>query len=247
MRKRFAQEDGLARAVFLIVAVWAVMAVGLLTGTLVSAQQIDRKVVGITKSVSEIDDDTTSVELLMETRRVASAIDQAAKPLSGQLDQVAQAAGGIDQSAASIKGNVDSINAAVNSIDAHATSINTTVKAIDGKAGSIEQNAKGIDATAKSIAAPVGEINASAKGILGNFSAILDVARSIDRRLVDTTSKADGILAVARAIQGDLANIFRELGPGHGKPGVLTLHGHANSIDCSGNTLLVGPSTYCDK
>ena len=252
VRSRFSREDGLARACFLIVAVWAVGALVCLTGTLLRAQSIDRTVNAITHDVAGIHQDTQAVSLLQETRKTALAIEAAAKPLSGQLGQVAASAQGIDRSAGSIRNAVASIDGSVTSIQDRAGSINTTAKSIDGAAKSIAERAKAIDGTVTSIARPVGEINVSAKGIRGNFAAILDVGKSIDARLVSTTAKADQLVAIAQAITADLNNILEEVGRDHGTPRNLTIHGHANSIDCSAllqrpDGLPAEPSSYCDK
>lgn len=252
MGNRLLARLGLGPAIFLFVAVWAVAALVCLTGTLIRAQQIDKKVAVITSDVSGIDDDTEAVALIEETRKIASAIHQAAQPLPGQLGQVATSAEGINQSASAIAGSVSSIDGSVDSIGSRATSINETAHAIDAKAKSIEGKAKSIDGAVNTIGGHVGEINGSAKGILGNFSAILDTARSIDGRLVATTEKAQAILAIAESIRADTANIMGVVGSDYLVNDGNTIHGHANSIDCSSLVnrpvgVPAEPSTYCQQ
>jgi hypothetical protein len=244
---RFAQEDGLARGLFLGVALWAVIAVYLLTGTLISANKINSSVKVVTVDVGAIDRETEQVALLTDTRSLAKGILGSTTPLAGQLDQVAASAGKIDQSAASIRTHVGSIDGAVASIDNDAKSITGLAKSIRDRAASIDTNAAGISGTVKNIAASAGDINGTAKGIDGNFSAILGVAKSIDGRLVDATAKVEAILAIARNINADLTNILAHVGREHEQGGKLTIHGHANAIDCSSNPALVGRSEYCNK
>lgn len=252
MGNRVMARLGLGPAIFIFVALWAVVALVCLTGTLVRAQQIEKKVAFITHDVSGINDDTNAVALIVETRKIAKDIATAAKPLPGQLEQIAGSAGGIDHSASAIVGSVSSIDKSVDSIGAGASSINETAHAINTKASSIEGKAKSIDGAVNTIAGSVSGINGSAKGILGNFSAILDTARSIDGRLVATNEKAQAILAIVQSIKADTANILGVVGRDHKADGGNTIQGHANSIDCSSLLnrpvgLPAEPSTYCKQ
>src|SRR5690242_5784173 len=99
MRKpRFSDEAGLAGKILVGVIAWALGAVLLLTNTLVAAQQIDTRVDRITHTVGPIDHDLDSVALAIKTNDLAGQILTAAKPLSGQADQVIQATTSIDAS-----------------------------------------------------------------------------------------------------------------------------------------------------
>ena len=252
MGNRLLARLGLGPALFIFVALWAVVALVCLTGTLIRAQQIEKKVAFITHDVSEIDKDTTSVELVMETRKIAKEILVAAQPLPGQLDQIAGSAGRIDESASGIVGSVASIDSTVGSIGQRATSINGTAHSINEKATSIDGKAKSINGAVDTIGGYVGEINGSAKAILGNFSTILETARSIDGRLVATTDKANAVLAIAQAIQADTGNILTIVGQDIKVNGGNTVLGHANSIDCSSLVnrpigVPAEPSTYCQR
>src|SRR2546427_1792639 len=100
---RLTDERGLAGKVLVGVVAWALGAVLMLTSTLVSAQQIDNRVHRITTIVTPIDHNLDSVNLTIETNRIAQEILTAAKPLPGQLDQVL--ATKIPESAASIDRN----------------------------------------------------------------------------------------------------------------------------------------------
>lgn len=160
MRRLHTDEAGLAGTVLVIVIAWALAAVLMLTGTLIAARQIDDRVASITGSVSEIDDDLDLVELAGQVSDKAAAIDQAAAPLSGQLDQVIGAAGNIDTSARSILDTAGQINQTAGSINSTAGQIGSTVDSIHGHAG-------GILDTARSIEAGVAAINGRADTIIG--------------------------------------------------------------------------------
>lgn len=225
---RFAEEDGVSGvAVFLGIAVWAVLALVCLTATLVLAGSIDQKVKGITHSVGDIDLETKGVALLTETNAIADAILVAAKPLSGQLDQVSTSAKAIDQSAASIKGHVDKIDATAGSILTNATSINGIAKEINTKALAIDGKAKDINATASAILVNAQQINASARLI---FVPIPSLARSINARLSVANDQAEAILNAAKAIAADVKNVLAQVGT---ETKGNHIQGHANSIDCS--------------
>ena len=101
-RTRFRDEAGLAGKILVGVIAWALGAVLLLTNTLVAAQQIDTRVDRITHTVTPIDHNLDSVKLAAETNRIAGEILVAAKPLSGQADQIIQTTASIDGTAKAI-------------------------------------------------------------------------------------------------------------------------------------------------
>src|SRR5438094_7068122 len=111
--RRLTDARGLAGQILVGVIAWALVAVVMLTRTLVSAQQIDDRVFTIKNTVSPIDHNLDSVALAVKTNDIAGQILTAAKPLSGQLDQVVKSATSIDTSAASINGTAGSINQTV--------------------------------------------------------------------------------------------------------------------------------------
>jgi methyl-accepting chemotaxis protein len=235
---RLSEERGVAGIALVLVIAWALTAVFMLTNTLVSAQQIDHRVGVIVHEVSPIDNDLDAVKLAAETNRVAGEIRTAAQPLSGQLAQVVDAAGGIDRSVVSILDSAEGINGTVKEI-------NGTAKEINGTAGSINGTVKGIYGNAASI-------NDTVKSINGNGGQILEVVRSIKGGVVAINQRADAIIGLVKAIKADTANILAQVGPGHGSPSNASIHGHANSIDCSNLTGVPGVQTvprgtHCDR
>jgi methyl-accepting chemotaxis protein len=185
-------ERGLVGVVLTIVIVWALIAVVMLTRTLVAAQQIQSTVVGIKGSVNGANShlntgcnpgqanntcSSTALPVLTQTEALASQINDAAKPLTGQLGQVVTAA--------------NSINGTVSQILANATSINGTVHTIN--------------ASATSIGGSVNQIGASLSGV--NSDVI-----NIQQGIVAINAKADTIIAVVQGIKGDTATINGQAG-----------------------------------
>lgn len=261
-------ERGLAPALLVVIIAWALAAVLMLTGTILSAQRIEGNVGEITGSTSAIDNDLDSVRLAAKTTRISGDILTAAEPLVGQLDQVIVSARSIDRRANSILGTAESINGKAVAINDTVGRINQTAGAINQTAGAINANAGRINATAGSINANVtsilgraraiestaGSINASARSINGRVNGIAGSVNSINGRLGRTLNegrtidpgvaginiRANRAIRLVRPIRTDLNNILDEVGrppsaTGHrqrGGAGDLTVHGHANSIDC---------------
>lgn len=176
---RLAGEDGFAGKFLVGAIAWALGAVLMLSSTLVSAQQIDRRVDFIKHTVTPIDHDLDSVRLTGEIAAAAAQIDAAAKPLPGQLDQVIQATGSIDTSAKSILASSESINQTVLAIDGNARSINEHARSINGTVQSINGTSQGIEATVRSVLSNAESINGSARGINDSFAAVLGLTESI--------------------------------------------------------------------
>jgi hypothetical protein len=220
--RRFTDERGLAGKILVGVVAWALGAVLMLTSTLISAQQIDNRVARITTEVSPIDKDLDSVGLAVETNKIAQEILTAAKPLTGQADQIVQASASIDTSAKSIDSTVASIGSTVDSINKNATEINGNVLAINGTARAINGTAKEINATVKSIDRSVASINGTVHGISVNLADILAVAQTIrgDHQapasgfgigVAGINRRADAVIALVQGIKSDTANILADV------------------------------------
>lgn len=236
--RRLSDERGLAGKILVGVVAWALGAVLMLTSTLVSAQRIDDRVGVITAEVSPIDKDLDSVNLAVQTNAIAQQIQTAAKPLSGQLDQVL--ATKIVENAESIDGNVKSINATVNSIGAHAKAINGNVLSINGTVRAINGSAKNINASVRSIDGNVAAIGQTVNGISGNLAGVLDAATSIRGEHGDVQGfgtgvaainrRAEAVVALVNAIKTDTANILTF---------VVSIERSAKSIDSKAPKLLL--------
>jgi hypothetical protein len=234
-------QRGLAGTILVLVIAWALAAVLMLTGTLLAARDIDDRVDVITREVEPADSDLDAVRLAARTSRIADRILAAAKPLSGQLDEVLQAAGGIDRTA--------------NSILITARSINGTVASIHATVGSIHATVGSIESTVGSIGGHVGSIGRSVGGIHARARTILLTTRSIDAGVAGTNLRALAVTRLVRAIKRDTGSLLGDglahIGPEHGPNSDATLHGHANSIDCSDLVRTLGQArgarSYCGR
>ena len=211
-------EAGLAGKLLVGVVAWALGAVMLLTGTLVNAQQIDNRVERITHTVGPIDHDLDSVQLAIKTNETAQQILAAAKPLSGQADQIVQATASIDGSAKSINTVVGEIGQTVQGIDGNANAINATVRDINSTVKGINGTAKTISGTVNSIDGNVGSIGGAVRGIAASLDAVLETARGIrgdhavsegfGTGIAGINRRADAAIALVALIKGDSGNIL---------------------------------------
>jgi methyl-accepting chemotaxis protein len=218
-KRRLKSEVGLAGQILVGVVAWALAAVLMLTNTLISAQQIDSRVDRITHTVGPIDHDLDSVKLAAETNRIAGEILTAARPLSGQAQQIIDATAGIDTSAKSINSDVLQIGESVNGIDANARSINGNVTEINKTVKDINGTARTISGTVNQIDGNVTSIGGTVKGIDANLAAVLETVRSIrgDHAAPDSgfgsgiagiNRRADAAIALVQSIKADTANVL---------------------------------------
>lgn len=199
-------KPGTLPVVMLVVVVaWALFAVTMLTGTLLTAQQIDNRVGVINDEVGPIDEDLDSVVLAVETGRIAVEIEKSAKPLTGQFTQIVQIGDGIEASAVSINERTKAINTNAKSINSVVTSINSTV-------GEIGSNVGQIGASIGSVNSAVGEINSSVDGISGSFVGILGETRSIDPEAAGINIRAGVVTGIGREIKADTGAILPLVG-----------------------------------
>lgn len=233
MRVRLAEEHGFAGKFLVGAIAWALGAVLMLSSTLVSAQQIDRRVDVIKHTVTPIDQDLDSVRLTGEVAATAAQIDAAAKPLPGQLNQVIQATGTIDSSAKSILASSESINQTVHSIDGNARAINENSRSINGTVHSINGTSQAIEATVRSVLANAESINISSRGINDSFSGVLGLTESIKGpATVPEGGHGGGFAGSSRRALRVIANVANVRSDLDRVLGVLpSIINHANSID----------------
>ena len=211
-------KRGTLPVVMLVVIVaWALTAVSLLTGTLITAMRIDNRVGFVNAVVKPIDKDLDSVVLAVETGRIAGEINQAAQPLTGQFTQIVQIGDGIEASAVSISERAEEINANARSINGNVKSINSTAKAINSTATEINSTVTEINSTVGSIGSRLGSINAgvqsvevSVDGISGSFVEILDETRSIDVEAAGINLRTDTVIGLSRAIKANTEDILEQ-------------------------------------
>jgi methyl-accepting chemotaxis protein len=245
---------GLAGVALTFVIAWALIAVLLLTGTLVTTHQIDRDVHAfINPRLEHIGQHTANIPLAATTQRITGEIRRAAVPLTGELAGTLTAAKQIEASAKTIlaraqtiNGTVVSIHGRVLTIGSTVTSIASNVSAIGADVASIHASADGIYASVSSVGTDVTSILASARGIGAsvqqvhtNAEAILSTGRQIVPRVNGINARAVAVAGVVRTIDSGLASVLGLVG---------SIDGHANGINCSkllNTTLLGGPTTDC--
>lgn len=142
--RRSPRELGQAGIALIIVIAWALTAVVMLTRTLISAQQIDRRVDSITNSLAEVADETALVAELQKTEVTSAAILEAASPLTGMLGEVDVLAQNIDATTKRISPNATSIDQTVVSINGHVGNILATARSIDNTLVTATNQATGI-------------------------------------------------------------------------------------------------------
>ena len=200
-------ERGLAPALLVVVIAWALAAVLMLTGTILSAQRIEQTMPTIVGSTSQIDGDLDSIRLAARTSRISADILTTARPLAGQLDQVIVSARGIDRTARSILDRARAINGSVITINTTASSINTQVRSINTTAGAINANVSSILTTARGIESTAGAINRNARSINGRVRSINGRVNSINASVNSIDGRLAGTLAETRTIDPGVAGI----------------------------------------
>lgn len=207
-------ENGLVGLVLTIVIVWALIAVIMLTRTLVAAQQIDTTVKGIEGSVKSANShlntgcDTTkangcptdALPVLSQTEVIAAQINDAAKPLTGEAAQIITAAASINTTASAILANASAINGTVHAINSSATSIGASVNGIHSSLDGVNADVSNVQQAVAGINTRVNGINNTVLGIKSDTGAI--------------NGLAGGILVQAKGICADkLAVISIQLAP----------------------------------
>jgi len=166
-----------------------------------------------------------AVIMLTNTTLRASQIDQRVKKIRGEVGQVDTELTNVpklDQTAAT------------------AAEIDVATKNLSNQATDIVTAAQSIDRTVSSILSNATSINSSVGSINPTLSSIRGVVTQIDGGSLGSRTGVAGIntrvrdvrLAVA-GIKGDTGSVLAQVGVGHGGPGGLSIHGHANSIDCT--------------
>ena len=213
----------LPKVVLAIVGVWGALAGLMLIHTLLATKQLHRRVTAITHSVTDIDKDTRSVELMQETNRLSGELITASQPLPGALEAMRGVTAGL-------AGKVDSILAGSTTIQTNSEAIQDTVVAASATAADINGSVKGIGrslssilATLRSTQTAAGQINASTKGINAAVAQLLPVVRSIDAGIGSSNQGIAAAAVLVDILRADIGNILATM------PDIAK---HANSIDC---------------
>ncbi len=241
---------GLPQVILVITLAWALTAVLILTGTLINAREIDRRVVYINSQLAPINQNTGYIALAGKTNVIAGKI----------LAAVPTLAPGLQKTSADVK----SINTTVNQILATAKQINTKVVAIGATVNTIHGTVTGIGSTVSGIFSvvtnsitpklattgrDVTSIGNSVSSINGHVSSILASANAIKTGAEGINGRVDKIQGVVDAggnqIGPNLAAVNKLVGKSPTDP--TTINGHANDIDCSKLINLGGATKACGK
>ncbi|MGH9279085.1 MAG: hypothetical protein ACRD12_13395 [Acidimicrobiales bacterium] len=218
LRGRSGAERGVVGVNLVLVVSFALYAVIMLSSTTLSAKQIDDHVkvivteVGPGSNVSRLDE----TQKLNTIGKTAEDILAAARPLSGQAQQVIVAATSIDNTVSAIQANANEINATVHSINNTASALLPVVQTIHGD-GSDNVLTGGVDL-----------INRQA-GPGPNFSGLTNGADTI------SGPPANVVVGNISSDLGDANQVLGTAGLGGHQP-LQAVHAHVNSIDCSINT-----------
>ena len=202
-RRRGGEDEGGIVAINLVLFLgFALYAVVQLTRTTLAAQQIDERVVVITKEVGPIDQNLNEVPKLDQTNETAARIRVAAQNLSAE-------AGNIITAATSINGTVTDINN-------NAGTINGTVKDIAGNVGSISGSVRTIGGNAGTLTNTVSAIRQDVVDINRRVMTVIDLANAINGDLDNVNSVVgnSGALTFAGSdtINGHARQICLDLG-----------------------------------
>ena len=198
-------EGGIVAINLVLFLGFALYAVVQLTRTTLAAQQIDERVVVITRDVggpAGIDENLNEVPKLDLTNETAGKIRTAAENLSAEAGNIITAA--------------QSINGTVSDINANAETINGTVKAIAGNVNSIAGSVRTIGGNATTLTNTVTDIRQNVIDINKRVMVIIDLASAIrgDLSNVNSVVGNSGALSFAgtKTINGHARQICVDLG-----------------------------------
>ncbi len=201
--------------VLALVLVVTVVAVVLLTRTLVQARSINAKASNIAQTGRGINASTDAIIQLNTTNDLGNSIEATAAPLVGQLTTVVGLAKSIDAKATTITDSALTINATAKTIGGSGSSINGSARGIEGALGAI-------DPQIKSIRTAVEIINRTVDTTIGIAGAVrVDVGNILNQ----TVRGPDGLLTNAACIDNKTSKSVNVLG-------LISLAPGVNDPDC---------------
>jgi hypothetical protein len=238
-------SKGLPQVVLAILIAWALTAVLLLTGTLINAREIDRRVLYIDSQLHPINADTADIALAGKTVGISHNILTAAAPLAGGFTKINDSVIDINNTVQHILSTAEAINTKVKGIGATVAPIHATVISINNDVtGSITPKLNTVGNDVSTIHSTVVSIHSRAASILGSAqdiqSLIVTINGDVDsvNAAVDVTSNGDNIFNDFNSINGLVGN-------DGGVMGEQTINAHANSIDCASLFKVLGPTRDC--
>lgn len=158
-------------AILALVLVVTVVAVVLLTRTLVQARSINAKASNIAQTGRGINASTDAIIQLNMTNDLGNSIEATAAPLVGQLTTVV--------------GLANSINDKATTITASALTINSTAKTIGGSGNSINNSARGIEGNTSAIIPIAVSIREGVAKINQNVDVTIGIAQAVRQDVAD--------------------------------------------------------------
>jgi len=203
LRRRQDEQGGIVAVNLVLFLGFALYAVVQLTRVTLAAQQIDERVVVITKEVNPIDQNLNEVPKLDLTNKTAAEIKVAADPLTGEAQDIINAA--------------QSINGTVSEINANAETINGTVKQIAGNVGSISSSVRTIGSNVNTLTGTVNDIRGGVAAINRRVDVIIGLANAIRPDLNNVSSvvsTSSQTFNGSKTINGHARAICQDLGAG---------------------------------
>jgi methyl-accepting chemotaxis protein len=178
------------RVSVIVVALVALVAVGLLHRTQSNAAQIRSKTERIAASAEGINTYTDAILKLEETNRLAGSILRSVRPISAPLKDIGAQSADIARIMRSINGSTGSIDGSASSIDGSASHIRTGVEGIGTTAGAIAERLRGVNAGAARILEDLRLLETGVRIIGDDLGATSRIVRDIlaDARGIDTAS-----------------------------------------------------------
>lgn len=195
-------EGGIVAINLVLFLGFALYAVVQLTRTTLAAQQIDERVVVITKEVGPIDQNLNEVPKLDLTNDTAAKIRVAADGLSAEAQNIINAAQSINGTVTDINNNANTINGTVKDIAGNVGSISGSVRTIGG-------NVNSLNGTVQNIRTGVGDINKRVMIVIDLATAIRGDLSNVNSVVGSSTAQSfngtDTINGHARTICQDLS------------------------------------------
>lgn len=234
--------------ILVITLAWALTAVLILTGTLINAREIDRRVVYINSQLAPINKNTGYIALAGRTDVIAGKILAAVPTLAPGLQKTNADVNSINATVKKILATAKQINTKAVGIGATVNTIHTTVNEIgstvtgisNAVVGSISPKLATTGKAVTSIGTTASAINSDASSILATANAIKTGAAGINSRV----DKIQGVVDVGgNQIGPNLAAVNKLVGKSPTDSN--TINGHANDIDCSKLINLGGATKAC--
>jgi len=172
-----------------LVLVVTVVAVVLLTRTLLQARSINAKASNIAQTGRGINASTDAIIQLNTTNDLGNSIEATAAPLVGQLNTVIGLAKSIDAKATTITDSALTINSTAKTIGGSGNSINGSARGIEGQLAVVDPTIRsirsGVETINRNVDATIGiaqAVRTDVRNILGIAGDAVSVAACIDNK-----------------------------------------------------------------